>query len=84
MSAAVEHALVACERVRRAIEQHTWATLHPLLQVTASIGVADNREAEAPEAVFALADRRLYQAKHAGRNRVVGLDVDVRLHDGRG
>jgi len=69
-----EAAQRACERVRFAVEAADWAELHPELRVTVSIGVAHHDEASqalAPAALLALADSRLYAAKHGGRNRVV-------------
>ena len=70
-SAVVADAHIACERLRSTVEYHAWSRLHPELKVTVSIGVADNSEADTPEAMFALADKRLYAAKAAGRNQVV-------------
>ena len=61
-------ALVAAERIRTRIA----AEKFPGQQVTVSIGVAslpDN--GDTPEAVIAVADEALYQAKREGRNRVV-------------
>lgn len=59
------------EKARRAIAE----TLVPVgalrLQVTASIGVAPWRAGEPTEAWLKRADEALYEAKHAGRNRVV-------------
>jgi len=63
-------ALAICERLRANAESHDWSGLHPMLSVTLSIGVAASQEAETQEGVLALADRRLYRAKHSGRNRV--------------
>lgn len=56
-----------CDRVRSAV----WRDLHPELAVTVSIGVATASEAGDPAGLLALADRRLYRAKHAGKDRVV-------------
>jgi len=63
-------AAALCENLRRAVEQHGWQALHPQLQVTLSIGVAQwDRQSGADELQHA-ADSRLYSAKHSGRNRV--------------
>jgi len=70
--------LAACERVCVAIAAEPWRELHPQLQVTVSIGVVHEDEAPTPHARHALlatADARLYAAKQAGRNRVVGADL---------
>ena len=53
-------------------------------KVTASIGVATcAKDASGYDRLFEIADKRLYQAKAAGRNRVIGdrasLDTPVRL-----
>ncbi|NJC70693.1 diguanylate cyclase [Planosporangium thailandense] len=61
-----------CQRLRRAIADHGWQAVTGDLPVTASIGVAtvlDGRGSAA--ALLAQADRNLYAAKRAGRNRVV-------------
>ncbi len=64
-------AVQLCERLRERIETHDWSRLSPGLAVTASFGVADDRESDPGEQLLALADRRLYEAKRRGRNRVV-------------
>ncbi len=56
------------ERIRARIA----AEKFPGRQITVSIGIAEfPRNGEAPEAVVAAADGALYQAKRAGRDRVV-------------
>lgn len=49
----------------------------PLVQPTFTAGIAtfpaDGRDAEK---LFAKADARLYKGKHAGRNRVIGVDLE--------
>jgi len=60
-----------CARLCTQARRHDWSVLHPDLRVTLSIGVAASYEAPTREAVFALADRRLYAAKQTGRDRVV-------------
>jgi diguanylate cyclase (GGDEF)-like protein len=59
-----------CERLRACIEAHDWSEVRAGLAVTVSAGVAGLHEADAPDALLAAADVRLYAAKHAGRNRV--------------
>jgi diguanylate cyclase (GGDEF)-like protein len=59
-------AVEAAERIRRLVEEFDWGVVAAGLAVTVSIGVASGPDR------LALADLRLYQAKHAGRNRVVG------------
>lgn len=57
------------ERIRRALElQPVGGLAQP---VTASFGVAIARASESAKDVLKRADEALYQAKHAGRNRVV-------------
>jgi len=63
-------ALSLCERLRAMVEAHSWSGIRPGLSVTISIGIAGHLEADAPDALLAIADARLYAAKHAGRNRV--------------
>jgi diguanylate cyclase (GGDEF)-like protein len=57
---------VLAERVRAAVEAGSW----PQRPVTISVGVATCEWGSA-EALIAAADRALYEAKRAGRNRVV-------------
>lgn len=60
------------ERLREAIGRHPWAAVSDRILVTASIGVASAPE-DAVErgALIARADQHLYEAKRAGRDRVV-------------
>jgi diguanylate cyclase (GGDEF)-like protein len=59
-----------CDRLRRLVEGYDWPALRPGLSVTITAGVAGLHEAEAPDALLAAADLRLYAAKRTGRNRV--------------
>ncbi len=63
-------AAAVCEKLRLAVECQDWTVLHPELAVTISIGVTDDLSVENYEKMIVAADTRLYQAKHAGRNRV--------------
>lgn len=69
-------ALEACEKLRERVARHDWAAVHPALQaLSVSIGVAASEAgaaAVADDSLVQAADRQLYRAKHAGRNRVCG------------
>jgi diguanylate cyclase (GGDEF)-like protein len=63
-----EQAVQICERMRLAIAEHDWASLHPQLQITVSIGLSCDPGAKNHEHLLSLADQKLYLAKDAGRN----------------
>lgn len=70
-----DNAVACAERVRAAIA--SCPILHDGVSIaaTASFGVATLSECDkpvTPDQLFTLADRRLYEAKRLGRNRVVG------------
>lgn len=65
------NALALCERLRELVAGHDWTTLAPGLRVTLSIGLAEVRPGDDGAAVLVHADRALYAAKAAGRNRVL-------------
>lgn len=71
--AAVATAL--CEGIRVAIANADWSDLAPDLTVTVSVGLAAGDGALPASQLMAEADERLYCAKAAGRNRVVGADI---------
>ncbi|MDQ2634430.1 MAG: GGDEF domain-containing protein [Pseudomonadota bacterium] len=58
------------ERIRKAIAGLTIVSGNLQLKVTASVGLAIWDRRENAETLFRRADQQLYQAKHAGRNRV--------------
>jgi diguanylate cyclase (GGDEF)-like protein len=68
-----------CRRIHQAVRDWGWGAIQPNLRVTLSIGVALAEEARIPGAVMAIADRRLYRAKDAGRDRIVMDDHRVEL-----
>jgi diguanylate cyclase (GGDEF)-like protein len=57
------------EQLRISIATYAWSELHPDLQITISFGVALG-PLSTPAELLEEADRRLYAAKAAGRNRV--------------
>ena len=68
-----EDAVLLAERIRTAVTQECRSrSLAPTLQpITVSIGIASApTETVTPESLVELADRRLYEAKAAGRNRI--------------
>ncbi|MBW8369187.1 MAG: diguanylate cyclase [Arenimonas sp.] len=69
--AQVAKALEQAERLRAAIEAIDCSDFAPGLRITASIGVAERTGLSHHERLVSRADERLYQAKHAGRNRVM-------------
>jgi len=69
-----EGAASLAERLRKAVERFSKVYLPE--KVTVSIGIASAPEdGRSVEELFRTADHRLYQAKNAGRNRVVGADT---------
>lgn len=64
-------AAAICERIRSEFERVVRVTGAPALKPTISAGIASWGEATSAEDLLALADRRLYSAKRAGRNCVV-------------
>jgi diguanylate cyclase (GGDEF)-like protein len=66
----IAEAAAATERIRRTVEEHDWSAVAAGLTITVSAGVAAGGESALPAGLLALADKRLYAAKRAGRNRV--------------
>ncbi len=66
----LEDARYVCQKVRIAVEQYPWQTIHPDLRVTLSIGVSDDLSLVNHEKLLADADHWMYQAKYSGKNRV--------------
>jgi diguanylate cyclase len=65
------------EQIRGALEGKKWMhhkTGQPIGKVTASFGIAELRPGEDCDGLVDRADAKLYEAKAAGRNRVLGDD----------
>jgi diguanylate cyclase (GGDEF)-like protein len=60
----------ACERLRSDVQDHPWSGVHPQLAVTISIGVCALTDGTDFRSALEQADKALYRAKGAGRNRV--------------
>jgi diguanylate cyclase (GGDEF)-like protein len=64
-------ATACCERIRLAIRDEPWVQIASGLTLTTSVGVATAGSDTDLEELLKLADDRLYDAKNAGRDRVV-------------
>ncbi len=71
---AAEDARQAAERIRRAVNKHTFTYEKSSLKVNISIGISKvSAQDENEHSLLSRADQALYQAKRNGRNRVVYL-----------
>lgn len=61
---------IAAERIRAVVEEAPFVVGTSRIHLTASVGLTTTWGSEAQEGVIARADRALYAAKQAGRNRV--------------
>ncbi|MEM8817363.1 MAG: GGDEF domain-containing protein, partial [Pseudomonadota bacterium] len=69
----IGQALSIAERVRQAVRQNSVSTEDgEPIQISVSIGVAEQSEGESLEALLRAADDAMYRAKNAGRNTVAG------------
>jgi diguanylate cyclase (GGDEF)-like protein len=64
-------AAACCARILEAIREEAWERIAAGLTVTTSLGVASTSDPGDLKALVQLADQRLYDAKQAGRDRVV-------------
>ena len=60
-----------CEQLRAAVAGADWSCLGPGSTVTLCAGAAEMKPGLTRGALVNVADRKLYQAKHTGRNRVM-------------
>lgn len=72
-----QEALAVANRLRRQVERmQTALPSGEVLQLTVSIGVATSPTAQMPMSeMLSLADQTMYEAKHAGRNRVEFVEM---------
>jgi diguanylate cyclase (GGDEF)-like protein len=59
-----------CERLRQAVERHSWRLIHPNLRISVSIGATVALPGDSITSLLSRADALLYAAKTNGRNRV--------------
>lgn len=69
-----DEAYILAERVRQAIEAMRLSEPGPDHTITGSFGIAEFRDNEELWSVIDRADKNLYAAKRAGRNRIAGGD----------
>ena len=74
----LEKAAMIGDGIRQEIGRTPIATAAGPVTVTISVGVAEMATGETEDSVLARADRALYSAKRAGRNRVVHLPIELR------
>lgn len=67
----VDQAMQIAERLRDMIAAIDWPSISPDLALTLSAGLSEIASNDTPEDLLARADRALYRAKDAGRNRVL-------------
>ncbi len=68
----LDGAVQLAERIREGVAELPMPGLPENHRVTISLGAVTLREGEAGETLLKRADQRLYEAKSAGRNRVIG------------
>ena len=69
-------AQLTCDRIRRSVNDMSWPELSPDLRVTVSMGLAGTTDGRTADELWAAADALLYQAKRAGKNRVLN-DIEA-------
>ena len=67
----IDQAVRTLDRLRLIIAELDWAAISENMQLTMSAGVCAARQDASADDILARADRALYRAKDAGRNRVV-------------
>lgn len=71
----LDEARLAAERLRVAVQNAPFPYQQTTIATTISIGIATHGSRESIQEALRVADRRVYQAKNSGRNRVVSNDL---------
>lgn len=69
-------AALAADRLRGILEKHVFVSNHKTVPVTASFGTATASTNETAATIIERADKALYSAKQAGRNRVISAESE--------
>ncbi|HEY4338992.1 MAG TPA: diguanylate cyclase, partial [Steroidobacteraceae bacterium] len=76
-----EHVALVAEGVQRRVEalkiRHPTSTVAPVVTVSTGVAFVRPSSERSPQGAIMLADRGLYAAKNAGRNRTTILDRDL-------
>ncbi len=67
----MDQAEVVAEQIRKSVETSGFHSGKKPITLTISCGYTDFRQGDTPETVFERADRAMYQAKSAGKNRCI-------------
>ena len=70
-SNAADAVAICCDRIRLKIQSEVFEFRGQRFTVTASFGLADHRGKKSAAELLEAADKALYMAKTAGRNRIV-------------
>jgi len=69
-----EEAIKPLQRICDAVAEYEWDEIAAGIQLSTSVGLAAFRRGESADQLFSRADAALYNAKTAGRNRIVGAE----------
>jgi len=72
-----DEAIKVVTRVQRELTKNFFMHRNERVLITFSAGIAERKSGETPEDLIPRADAALYQAKHTGRNRVIGAETTL-------
>ncbi|MFA6178674.1 MAG: diguanylate cyclase [Candidatus Methylopumilus sp.] len=72
-----DEAIKVITRVQRELTKNFFMHRNERVLITFSAGIAERKPGETPESLIPRADGALYQAKHSGRNQVIGAETTL-------